>query len=133
MFMAGSKEIPINNGAVFNISQIIKAVMSSAAEAKLGTLFINAKTAAYPIAHAHPNRQFNRTCTAYQQDPPQGIEGHGYAISLVAMLWCAEQILFLLEARETKLSRLLDQASPGQPPQVFPTPNFDINNRSRVS
>jgi hypothetical protein len=45
MFMAGSEEIPINNGAVLNISQIIKAVMSSAAEAELGALFINAKTA----------------------------------------------------------------------------------------
>ncbi len=45
MFMARTEEIPINNGAVLNISQIIKAVMSSAAEAKLGALFINAKTA----------------------------------------------------------------------------------------
>ena len=45
MFMAGSEEIPINNGAVLNISQIKKAVMSSAAEAELGALFINAKTA----------------------------------------------------------------------------------------
>ncbi len=45
MFMAGMEEIPINNGAVLNISQIIKAVMSSTAEAELGTLFINAKTA----------------------------------------------------------------------------------------
>ena len=45
MFMAGNKEIPINNGAVLNISQIIRAVMSSAAEAELGALFINAKTA----------------------------------------------------------------------------------------
>ena len=45
MFMAGSEEIPINNGAVLNISQIIKAVMSSAAEAELGALFINAKMA----------------------------------------------------------------------------------------
>ncbi len=44
MFMAGMEEIPINNGAVLNISQIIKAVMSSAAEAELGALFINAKT-----------------------------------------------------------------------------------------
>ncbi len=43
--MAGSEEIPINNGAVLNILQIIKAVMSSAAEAELGALFINAKTA----------------------------------------------------------------------------------------
>jgi hypothetical protein len=45
MFMAGKEEIPTNNGAVLNILQIIRALMSSAAEAKLGTLFINAKTA----------------------------------------------------------------------------------------
>jgi hypothetical protein len=44
MFMAGTEEIPINNGAVLNILHIIKTVMSSAAEAKLGALFINAKT-----------------------------------------------------------------------------------------
>ncbi len=43
--MAGNEDIPINNGAVINISQIIRAVMSSAAEAKPGALFINAKTA----------------------------------------------------------------------------------------
>jgi hypothetical protein len=43
MFMAGKEEILINNGAVLNISQIIKAVMSSAAEAELAALFINAK------------------------------------------------------------------------------------------
>jgi hypothetical protein len=45
MFMASDNEIPKNNGAVLNILQIIRAVMSSAAEAKLGTLFINAKAA----------------------------------------------------------------------------------------
>jgi hypothetical protein len=45
MFMAGTEEIPINKGAVLNILQIIKVVMSSAAEAELGALFINAKTA----------------------------------------------------------------------------------------
>ncbi len=45
MFMAGNKDIPQNNGAVLNILQIIGAVMSSAAEAELGALFINAKTA----------------------------------------------------------------------------------------
>ncbi len=43
--MAGTKKIPINNGAELNILQIIKAVMSLAAEAKLGMLFINTKTA----------------------------------------------------------------------------------------
>jgi hypothetical protein len=45
MFMAGNEDIPINNGAILNILQIIRAVMSSAAEAELGTLFINAKMA----------------------------------------------------------------------------------------
>jgi len=56
--MAGKDEIPINNGAVFNISQIIRAFMSSAAEAELGALFINAKTAVSmqktPIELGHP-------------------------------------------------------------------------------
>ena len=42
---AGKDKIPINNGAVLNIVQIIWAIMSSAAEADLGALFINAKTA----------------------------------------------------------------------------------------
>jgi hypothetical protein len=44
MFMAGKDDIPFNNGAVLNILQIIQAVMSYAAEAELGTLFIKAKT-----------------------------------------------------------------------------------------
>jgi hypothetical protein len=38
-------KIPANNGAVLNVSQIIKAVMSLAAESELGALFINAKNA----------------------------------------------------------------------------------------
>jgi hypothetical protein len=45
MFMAGNDKILINNGAVLNILQVIKSVMSSAAEAELAALFINAKTA----------------------------------------------------------------------------------------
>jgi hypothetical protein len=44
MFMAGRDNIPTNNRAVLNISQIIRAVMSSAVEKELGALFINAKT-----------------------------------------------------------------------------------------
>jgi len=45
MFMSANDDIPTNNGAVLNILQIIRAVMSSAAEAGLGALFIIAKTA----------------------------------------------------------------------------------------
>jgi hypothetical protein len=40
-FLLSDTEDPINNGAVLNLAQIIKAIMSSAAEAELGALFIN--------------------------------------------------------------------------------------------
>ena len=59
-FMAGHEEIPANNGAVMNVSQIIKALMSSAAEAELGALFINFKLAVparktlEELGHPHP-------------------------------------------------------------------------------
>ncbi len=65
--MAGNDDIPINNGAVLNILQIIRAVMSLAAEAKLGTLFINAKKAVSMQCTlkemGHP-----QTCTPIQTD-----------------------------------------------------------------
>jgi hypothetical protein len=44
-FMSNDKPQPANNGAVLNIAQIIKAVMSSAAEAEIGAMYINAKQA----------------------------------------------------------------------------------------
>ena len=43
--MSKDVEVPPNNGAVHNIAKIIKAVMSSAAEAELGGLYINAREA----------------------------------------------------------------------------------------
>jgi hypothetical protein len=45
IFMAGVEDIPINNGAVLNILQKIRSVISSVAEVKLGALFINPKMA----------------------------------------------------------------------------------------
>ena len=44
-FMAENGEILAKNGAVMNVLQIIEALMSSAAEAELGALFINYKLA----------------------------------------------------------------------------------------
>jgi hypothetical protein len=41
-FCSSNVDDPPNNGAVLNISKILKAVMSSAAKAKLGALYINA-------------------------------------------------------------------------------------------
>jgi hypothetical protein len=67
MFMAGKDDIPFNNGAVLTILQIIRAVMSFAAEAELGALFIIAKTAVSmcqtlaELGHPQP-------CTPIQND-----------------------------------------------------------------
>jgi hypothetical protein len=44
-FLSSDIEDPIDNGAVLNLAQLIKAVMSSAAEAELGALYINAHEA----------------------------------------------------------------------------------------
>eukprot|EP00804_Cyclotella_cryptica_P017249 CCRYP_016808-RA/>CCRYP_016808-RA protein AED:0.39 eAED:0.39 QI:0/-1/0/1/-1/1/1/0/200 len=42
-FLSEDDPSPRNNGAVLTLAQIIKPVMSSAAEAKLGALYINAR------------------------------------------------------------------------------------------
>jgi hypothetical protein len=44
-FCSSDVDDPPDNGAVLNISKILKAVMSSAAEAELGALYINAREA----------------------------------------------------------------------------------------
>jgi hypothetical protein len=44
-YLSKNTRFPANNGAILNLAKIIKAVMSSAAEAKLGTLYINASKA----------------------------------------------------------------------------------------
>eukprot|EP00804_Cyclotella_cryptica_P008108 CCRYP_004594-RA/>CCRYP_004594-RA protein AED:0.30 eAED:0.28 QI:0/0/0/1/0/0.5/2/0/866 len=49
-FLTENYEVPRNNGAILTLAQIIKSVMSSAAEAELGALYINAREA-IPIRH----------------------------------------------------------------------------------
>ena len=46
-FLSTNCQYPPNNGAILNIAQIIKNVMSSAAEAEVGALFICAREAVY--------------------------------------------------------------------------------------
>ena len=46
-YASNNEDIPPPNESILNISQIIKAVMSSAAEAEVDTLSINAKEAMY--------------------------------------------------------------------------------------
>ncbi len=44
-FLSDGTDKAPNNGAILNISQIIKSIMSSTAKAKLGALYINAREA----------------------------------------------------------------------------------------
>jgi hypothetical protein len=46
-FLSNNDQLPPNNGAIMINATIIKAVMSLAAEAELGALFLNAKEAVY--------------------------------------------------------------------------------------
>jgi hypothetical protein len=46
-FLSNDKKNPPNNGAILINTTIIKAVMSSAAKAELGALYLNAKEAVY--------------------------------------------------------------------------------------
>jgi hypothetical protein len=49
-FMSNNTAKPLNNGAIFTIAQIIKTVMSLAAEAEVGALYINCREA-IPARH----------------------------------------------------------------------------------
>ena len=44
-FLSNDDTMPANNGAMLNIAQTIKAVMTSAAEEEIGAMFINAREA----------------------------------------------------------------------------------------
>ncbi len=52
-FLSHNVDIPPNNGAILTVATIIKAVMSSAAEAELGAIFINAKEAVIRTTNTH--------------------------------------------------------------------------------
>ncbi len=58
---------PPNNGAILNISKILKAVMSSAAKAKLGALYINAREA-IPMQHLLKEMGHKQPPTPIQTD-----------------------------------------------------------------
>ena len=115
MFMSSNDDIPANNGAVLNISQIIRAVMSSAAEAELGALFINAKTAVSmrhtleELGHPQPRTPIqtdNKTAHDLRtnKNHAEGFESHGHALPLATLPQRPGTISLLLETGHTKLS-----------------------------
>ncbi len=66
-FCSTNSDDPPNNGAILTISQIIKAVMSSAAEAELGALYINAREA-IPLRHLLAEMGHKQPPTPIQTD-----------------------------------------------------------------
>ena len=65
--MSNDTAVPPNNGAVIAIAQMIKAIMSSAAESELSALFINCHEA-IPAHYALEETGHNHPPTPMQTD-----------------------------------------------------------------
>ena len=66
-FLSSNAKIPTNNGAILNVAQIIKNVMSSAAEAEFGALYIMAQEAVF-IKHILKEMGHKQPATPIQTD-----------------------------------------------------------------
>ena len=64
IFMSSNAEEALNNVTILNIAQLIKAVMSLAAEAELGALYINAQIAQWDGTSTTTNPNANGNSTA---------------------------------------------------------------------
>jgi len=122
-FLSENIEDPQLNGSVLNISQIIKSVMSSSAEAETGALYLNATTAipmrqtleemGHPQARSNfnTNRQFNRRRIHQQNNPTKTIKTMGHEVSLAKGQRMSRTIPHLLETRQNEPCGLLDKTS----------------------
>jgi hypothetical protein len=77
----------LTNGAILIISTVLKHIMSSAAEAEIGVVFINAKEGAFlrttleELGHPQPPTPLetnNTTATGYRILIPQVRQAHKY-------------------------------------------------------
>ncbi len=82
--------------------------------------------------HTNANQQCNGTCATHQKIIIKSTQGHGYVLPLAKMPQCTGPILLLLETWHTELGRLLHQASPNQPPQIYPSHNPNVRQWSQI-
>ena len=126
--MSNDDDIPSNNGAILTVSQIIKAVMSSAAEAKLGALFLNCRDA-IPARHALEIMGHNQPPTPIQTDNTtdlgvvkkkckQATKIHGYEAPLAPQPHSSKTVSPLLATRTHQPRGLCDQAPHVHPPPI---------------
>ena len=110
-----------NNGAVLNISQIIKSVISLDAKSKLGIFFINAKYAVpvrktlEDMEHPHPLTPTQTdNSTAYgvgnKKIHPEATKSTDMRFHWLRDREC-QKIPNILETRHKKIGQLLDEAS----------------------
>jgi hypothetical protein len=117
--------------------------MSSTAEAELGALFINAKTAVsmqqtlIELGQPQPRTLMQtNNATAHtlltNKNLTQSTQGHGHAFSLATVPQRPRTIPLYLETWHTELGRLLHQASPRNTPQVCTPNNPHSSQQSRI-
>ena len=122
--MEGNEEIPANNGAVMNVSKILQAVVSSAAEAELGALFINCKLAVpakktlEELRHPQPKTPMqtdNSTENGLLNNKavPKATKSIYMKLHWMRCRDAQGQFRFLLDTRNTELMRLLDETPSG--------------------
>jgi hypothetical protein len=100
-FMSNNNALPPNNGAVLTIAQIIKAIVSSAAEAEISTLYINCREA-IPTCHTLEYLGHTQPPTPMQTD-------HITALSVVN-----NNVMKKLKAMDMKYHWLQCRESQGQ-------------------
>ena len=126
-FLSSDTENSINNGAVLNIAQLIKAVMSSAAEAELSALYINACKAVpqcqtlAEMGHKQPPTPMqtnNSTALGVVNNniQPRRTKAMDMRFHWLRCRKAQHQFRFFLVARNHQQSRLLDQAPLRSPP-----------------
>ncbi len=127
---------PADNGAVLNIAQLIKAIMSLAAEAELSALYINA-CEAVPIhlllaemGHIQPPTPTQTNNSTALGVVNSNIQPWQMKAMDMRFHWLrcreAQQVQVLLACRQNQLGQLLDQTSlcrtPRQKTQHHPNP-----------
>ncbi len=121
-FLSSDVADPTDNGAVLNIAALIKAVMSSAAEAELGALYINACKSVpqcctlKEMGHKQPPTpmQTDNTTTigvVNNNIQPKCTKAMDMRFHWLRCRKTQDQFCFFLAPRTLQQSRLLDQAS----------------------
>ena len=102
-FMSSDRQMPPNNGPVLTLCQIMCAIMSSACEAGIGAMFMNAREAVparkalKEMGHPQPNTPMQTDnsaahSVATNNIQPRRDESNGYAFSFVEMSRCSRPV-----------------------------------------